>query len=44
MKYKIKQINLKKLKNYINANTKTENRRNTKRIYNEVCDGYEQRI
>ena len=37
MRYKVKQTNLKKLKNYINADTKTKAEREAKRFYNEMC-------
>lgn len=42
MKYKTKETNLKKLKNYINANTETKTKRETKRICDEMRSGFEQ--
>jgi hypothetical protein len=40
MRYKVKTINLKKLKSYINADTKTKSQREAKRIYDEMCGEY----
>ena len=37
MRYKVKQTNLNKLKNYIDADTKTKSEREAKRFYSEVC-------
>ena len=37
MKYKVKKLNLNKLKNYIDADTKTKSEREAKRFYSEVC-------
>ena len=36
MRYKVKQTNLNKLKNYIDADTKTKSEREAKRFYDEV--------
>lgn len=36
MRYKVKQTNLNKLKNYIDADTKTKSKREAKRFYDEV--------
>lgn len=44
MKYKVKQTNLTKLKNYIYADTKTKSEREAKRFYNEVRCNYKQGI
>jgi len=44
MKYKVKQTNLNKLKNYINADTKTKSEREAKRFYDEVCCTNKQRV
>jgi len=44
MKYKVKETNLSKLKNYIDANTKTKNERETERFYDTVCGRDEKRI
>ena len=37
MKYKVKETNLSKLKNYIDANTKTKSEREAERFYDTVC-------
>ena len=37
MRYKVKNTNLSKLKNYIDANTETKSEREAKRFYDEVC-------
>ena len=44
MKYKVKETNLSKLKNYIDANTKTKNERETERFYDTVYSRDEKRI
>ena len=44
MKYKVKKLNLNKLKNYINANTETKSKREAKRIYDEMRCKYKQGI
>tara|TARA_R100000234_G_C4999439_1_gene179602 strand:+ start:1628 stop:1762 length:135 start_codon:yes stop_codon:yes gene_type:complete len=44
MKYKVKETNKTKLKNYLNANTQTKEKRETERLYDEVCSRYEKRI
>jgi hypothetical protein len=37
MRYKVKETNLTKLKNYIDADTKTKSEREAKRFYDSVC-------
>lgn len=37
MKYKVKETNLTKLKNYIDADTKTKSEREAERFYDKVC-------
>jgi hypothetical protein len=37
MKYKVKETNLSKLKNYIDANTKTKSEREAERFYDTMC-------
>ena len=44
MRYKVKQTNLNKLKNYIDADTKTKSEREAKRFYDEMCGKYKQGI
>ena len=44
MRYKVKQTNLNKLKNYIDANTETKPQREAKRFYDEMCGKYKQGI
>ena len=44
MKYKVKETNLSKLKNYIDANTKTKSEREAERFYDTVCSRDEKRI
>jgi len=44
MRYKVKQTNLNKLKNYIDADTKTKSEREAKRFYDEVRSRNKQRI
>ena len=44
MKYKVKETNLNKLKNYIDANTKTKSEREAERFYDTVCGRDEKRI
>ena len=44
MKYKVKETNLSKLKNYIDANTKTKNEREAERFYDTVYSRDEKRI
>ena len=44
MKYKVKEKNLIKLKDYINADTKTKSEREAKRFYAEVCCNNEKGI
>jgi hypothetical protein len=36
MRYKVKEINLNKLKNYIDADTKTKSEREAKRFYDKM--------
>ena len=44
MRYKVKQVNLNKLKDYINANTETKAEREAKRFYDEMRNRYKQGI
>lgn len=44
MKYKVKDVNLNKLKNYIDADTKTKSEREAKRFYSEVRGADKQRV
>ena len=40
MTYKPKETNVKRLKKYLNANTKTNTERDAKRFYDEMCRSY----
>ena len=40
MTYKPKETNVKRLKKYLNANTKTDTERDAKRFYDEMCRSY----
>ena len=44
MRYKVKNTNLSKLKNYIDANTETKAKREAERIYDEMRGKYKQRV
>ena len=44
MKYKVKETNKTKLKNYLNDNTQTKEERETEGLYDEVYSRYEKRI
>jgi len=44
MKYKVKEVNLNKLKNYINADTNTKAKREAERIYDEMRCKYQQGV
>ena len=44
MRYKVKQTNLNKLKNYIDANTETKTKREAERFYDEMCGKYKQGV
>lgn len=44
MRYKVKQVNLNKLKDYINADTDTKAEREAKRIYDEMRNRYKQGV
>ena len=44
MTYKPKETNVKRLKKYLNANTKTNTEREAKRFYDEMCRSYDKGV